>query len=115
MEKCQRSPEDVKKSGALTVQRMEPRAQVRGLLAFVSTSNDGKKRMQFVNQDFHAAINTRRGVFMNMRPAAQTESNFVGPPPKAAFYKEKLKPTADGGSMKNATSRLFVGAPVHRT
>jgi len=49
MEKCQRSPEDIKKYGPLTEEQMERRAKVPGLLALVSTTSDGKKRMEFVN------------------------------------------------------------------
>jgi len=60
MEKCQRSPEDIKKYGALTDEQMERRAKVRGLLALVSATSDGKKRMEFVNRDFNAAVNIRR-------------------------------------------------------
>jgi hypothetical protein len=48
MEKCQRSPEDIKKYGPLTEEQMERRAKVPGLLALVSTTSDGKKRMEFV-------------------------------------------------------------------
>jgi hypothetical protein len=44
MEKCQRSPGDIQKYGAVTEeQEMESRAQVRGLPALVSTSG-GEKR-----------------------------------------------------------------------
>jgi len=50
MEKCQRSPEDIAKYGALTEEQMERRAKVRGLLALVSTTTDGKKRMGLVNR-----------------------------------------------------------------
>jgi len=60
MEKCQRSPEDMKWYGPLTEEQMERRAKVRGLLALISTTSDGKKRMEFVNRDFNAAINVRK-------------------------------------------------------
>jgi len=60
MEKCQRSPEDMKRYGPLTEEQMERRAKVRGLLALISTTSDGKKRMEFVNRDFNAAINVRK-------------------------------------------------------
>jgi len=60
MEQCQRSPEDMKKYGPLTEEQMERRAKVRGLLALISTISDGKKRMEFVNRDFNAAINVRK-------------------------------------------------------
>jgi hypothetical protein len=60
MEQCQRSPEDMKWYGPLTEEQMERRAKVRGLLALISTTSDGKKRMEFVNRDFNAAINVRK-------------------------------------------------------
>jgi len=68
MEKCQRSPEDAKKYGPLTEEQMERRAKLRGLLALVSTTNDGKKRMEFANRDFNAAINIRRCAVLETRP-----------------------------------------------
>ena len=49
MEKCQSSPEEIAKYGSLTEEQMERRAKVPGLLALVSTTSDGKKRMEFVN------------------------------------------------------------------
>jgi len=49
MEKCQRSPEEIAKYGPLTEEQMERRAKVRGLLALVSTKNDRKKWIEFVN------------------------------------------------------------------
>jgi len=78
MEKCQRSPEDIKKYGPLTEEQMERRAKVRGLLALVSTTNDGKKRMEFVNLDFNAAINVRRCAVLESRPPEWTRKNFFG-------------------------------------
>jgi len=45
MEKCQRSPEEIAKNGALTEEQMERMEKVRGPLALVSTANDGKKRI----------------------------------------------------------------------
>jgi len=77
MEKCQRSPEDIEKYGPLTEEQMETRAKVRGLLALVSTTSDGKKRMEFVNRDFNAAINIRRCAVLESRPPALTRENFV--------------------------------------
>jgi len=67
MEKCQRSSEDIKKYGPLTEEQMERRAKVRGLLALVSTVS-GKKRIEFVNRDFTAAINRTRCAVMEGRP-----------------------------------------------
>jgi len=67
MEKCQRSPEDIAKYGRLTDEQMERRAKVRGLLALGSTINC-KKRMEFVNRDFNAAINIRRCAVLEKRP-----------------------------------------------
>jgi len=49
MEKCQSSPEEIAKYGSLTEEQMERRAKVPGLLALVSTTSDGRKRMEFVN------------------------------------------------------------------
>jgi len=60
MEKCQRSPEEIAKYGALTEEQMERRAKVLRQLALVSTTSDGKKRMDFVNRDFNSAINMRK-------------------------------------------------------
>jgi len=60
IEKCQRSPEDLKKYGPLTEEQMERRAKGRRLLALLCTTNDSKKRMEFVNRNFNAAINIRR-------------------------------------------------------
>jgi len=68
METCQRSPEDIKKHGPLTEEQMERRAKVRALLALVSTTNDSKKRMEFVNRDFIAAINVRKCAVLETRP-----------------------------------------------
>jgi len=67
IEECQRSPEDIKKYGRLAEEQMERRANVRGLLASVRTTN-GKKRMDFVNRDFNAAVNIRRCAVMERRP-----------------------------------------------
>jgi len=67
IEKCLRSPEDVKKYGPLTEEQTERRAKVRGLLALVSTTN-GKNRMEFVNRDFNAAMNIRRCAVLENRP-----------------------------------------------
>jgi len=68
METCQRSAEEIAKYGPLTEEQMKRRANVRGLLALVSTTNDGKKRMEFVNRDFNAAINIRRCAVLETRP-----------------------------------------------
>jgi len=68
MEKFQRSPEDMKKYGPLTEEQMESRAKVRGLGALVSTTTNGKKRMEFVNRDFNAAINIRRFAVLEKTP-----------------------------------------------
>jgi hypothetical protein len=48
-------------------EQMERRAKVRGLLALLSTSSDGKKRMEFVNRDINAAINIRRRAVLENR------------------------------------------------
>ena len=68
MEKCHRSPEDVKMYRTLTEERMERRANVRGLVALVRSTNDGKKCMEFVDRDLNAAINIRRCAVVEPRP-----------------------------------------------
>jgi len=68
MEKCQRSLDDTKKYRPLTEEQTERRAKVRGLLALVCTTNDGKKHMAFVNRDYNAAINTTRYAVMETSP-----------------------------------------------
>jgi len=91
MEKCQRSPEDIKKYGPLTEEQMERRAKVRGLLALVSTTSDGKKRMEFVNRDFDAAINIRKCAVLETRPPESTRMNFIGQPSKLELYEKNWK------------------------
>jgi len=86
MEKCQRSPEDIKKYGPLTEEQMERRAKVRRPLALVSTTNDGTKRMEFVNRDFNAAINIRRCAALETRPPELTRMNFIGQSLKVELY-----------------------------
>jgi hypothetical protein len=77
MEKCQQSPEDIKKYGPLTEEQMERKTKVRGLLALVSTTNNGKERMEFVNRDFNAAINIRRCPVMEKKdPQSRHEREF---------------------------------------
>jgi hypothetical protein len=105
MEKRQRSPEDIIKYGPLTEEQMERRAKVRGLLALVSTTNHGKKRMDFVNRDFNAAINIRRCAVLETRPPEWTRENFVGQPLKVELYKKKLKLVV-GGRSKQTRRRL---------
>jgi len=78
MEKCQRSPEDIKKYGPLTEEQMERRAKVRGLLALVSTTTNGKKCMEFVNRDFNAAIYRRRCAVLERRPPETTRADLWG-------------------------------------
>jgi hypothetical protein len=68
MEKCQRSPEEIAKYGPQTEKQMQRMAKVRGLLALVSTTSNDKKRMEFVNRDFNAAINIRRCAVLGNRP-----------------------------------------------
>jgi hypothetical protein len=90
MEKCRRSPEDIQKHVPLTEVQLERRAKVRGPLALVSTANDGKKRMECVNPDFNAAINTGKSAVLEKRPPEWTRGNFIGQPLKVALYKKKL-------------------------
>jgi len=100
MEKCQRSPEDTKKYGPLPEGQMERRAKVRGLLASVSTTSDGTKRMEFVNRDFNAAINIGRCAVLETRPPALTRGNFVGQPLKVELHEKKLEAVVGGRSKK---------------
>jgi len=107
MEKCQSSPEDIIKYGPLTEEQMERRAKVRRLLALVSTTSDGKKRMEFVNRDFDAAINIRRCAVLETRAPEWTRENFNGQPLKVELYKKKLKLVV-GGRSKQTRRRLHV-------
>jgi len=78
MEKCQRSPEEIAKYAPLTEERMERRANVRGLLALVSTTSNGMKRMEFVNRDFNAAISIRKyAVLENRTPELTREKTLL--------------------------------------
>jgi len=107
MEKYQWSPEDVKKYGALTEEQMESRAKVRGLLALLCTNKDGKKRMEFVNRDFNAAISIRRCAVVERRPPEWTRENFVAQSFKLELYEKKLEAVV-GGLSKKAGRRLHV-------
>jgi len=107
MEKCQRCPEDIKKYGPLTGEQMERRAKVRGLLALVNTASDGKKRMEFVNRDFNAAINLRKCAVLEKRPPELTRENVVRQPLKVELYAKKLEAVV-GGRSKKAGRRLNV-------
>jgi len=69
MEKCQRNPEEIANYGPLTEEQMERSAKVHGLLALVGTTNDGEKRMEFVNRGFNAAISISRCAVLEKRPA----------------------------------------------
>jgi len=89
MEKCQRSPEDIKKYGELIEERMERMAKVRGLLALVSTTN-GRNRVKFVNPDLNAPINIRCAV-MERRPPEWTRKNFVRESLKVELSEKNLK------------------------
>jgi len=107
IEKCQRSPEEIAKYGPLTEEPMEGRAKVRGLLALVSTTNDGKKRMEFVNRDFHAAINIRRYAVLENKPPEWTRRTFVGQPLKVELYEKKFEAVV-GSRSKKTGRRLHV-------
>jgi len=107
IEKCQRSPEEIAKYGPLTEEPMEGRAKVRGLLALVSTTNDGKKRMEFVNRDFHAAINIRRYAVLENKPPEWTRKTFVGQPLKVELYEKKFEAVV-GSRSKKTGRRLHV-------
>jgi hypothetical protein len=100
METCKQSHEGITKYGPLTEEQMERRAKVRGLGALVSTTTNGKKRMEFVNRDFDAAIYMRRYAVMERRPPELRRENFVGQPLKVELYEKKLKPVVGGRSKK---------------
>ena len=104
MEKRLRNPEDMKKYGLLTEEQMERRAKVRGLLALVSTTIDGKKRVEFVNRDFNAAINIKRCAVMETRPPALTRENFMGQPLKVEPYETKFEAEVRGRFKKTGRS-----------
>jgi hypothetical protein len=55
---------------------MKKMAKVRGLVALVSTTNDGKKRMEFVNRDFNAAIIIRRCAVMEKKTSTVDTLEF---------------------------------------
>jgi hypothetical protein len=121
MEKYQRSPEDVKKYGPLTEEQMKRRAKVRGLLALVSPTTNGKKHMEFVNRDFNAAINIRKCALLEKRPPQLSRENFLGQPLKVELYEKKLEAVLGGRFKKSEghlriCSRRFVwgarGAPL---
>jgi len=93
--------------GALTKEQVERRTKVRGLLALVSPTTNGKKRMQFVNRNFNAAINIRKCAVMERRPPELTREYFVGQPLKVGLYEKKLEPVV-GGRSKETGRRLYV-------
>jgi len=78
VEKCQRSPEDIKLYGPLKEEQMESRAKLRELLALVCTTNDGKKRIKFLYRDFKAAINMRTCAVLENRAPEWTGGNLWG-------------------------------------
>jgi len=79
---------------------MERMAKVRGLLVLVSTTIDGKKRMEFLNRDFIAAINIRKCAVLETRPPELTRGNFVGQSLKVEPYEKKVEAVVDGRSKK---------------
>jgi len=92
---------------------MERRAKVRGLLALVSTTNDSKKRMEFVNRDFNAAIDIRKCAVLEQRHPELTRGDFVGQPLKVELYEKKMEAVVGGRSKQtgrrlHASSRLLV-------
>jgi hypothetical protein len=107
MEKCQRSPEDIAKYEPLTEEQMERRAKIRGLLALVSASPNGTKRMEFVNRDFNAAIKIRRCAVLEKRPPALTRENFIEQSVQVELYERKLE-AVGGGRSKKARRHLHV-------
>jgi len=86
---------------------MERRAKVRGLLALVSTTPNGKKRMEFMNRDFNAAINIRKYALMENRPPELTRENFIEQSLNVELYEIKLEAVV-GGQYKKPRRRLHV-------
>jgi hypothetical protein len=84
---------------------MERMAKVRGLLALVSTNN-GEKRMEFVNRDFNTAINIRRCAVMEKKPPQLSRENFKGQPLKVGLYEKKLEAVVGGRSKKTGRHQL---------
>jgi len=70
---------------------MERRATVRGLLASVSSTSGGKKRMEFVNRDVNAAINIRRCAMLERRPPEWTRGYFVDNLSKCYYMRKNCK------------------------
>jgi hypothetical protein len=79
----------------------------------VSTTRTGKKRMEFVNRDFNAAINVRRCAVLETRTPELTREDFVGQPLKVELYEKKMEAVVGGRSKQtgrrlHASSRLLV-------
>ena len=96
MEKCHRRSEDIEKYGPLTEERMERRAKVRGLVAFLSR-NRGEKGVECANRDFNAAMYIRRCAVPEKRPEQLTRAIIVWQPLKIEVYSEHLKPIEGSG------------------
>jgi len=109
MEKCQRSPEDIKKYGELIEERMERMAKVRGLLALVSRTN-GRNRVKFVNPDLNAPINISCAV-MERRHPKWTRKNFVREFLKVELSEKKFE-VAMGGRSEKTGRRLHIRCRV---
>jgi len=93
---------------------MERMAKVRGLLVLVSTTIDGKKRMEFLNRDFIAAINIRKCAVLETRPPELTRGNFVGQSLKVEPYEKKVEAVVDGRSRKLRGVCTLVGGALSR-
>jgi len=86
---------------------MERRAKVRGLFALLSATSDGKKRMEFVNRDFNAAVNITRYAVLETRPPEQTRELFVEQSLKVELCEKKWEAVV-GGRSKKTGRRLHV-------
>jgi len=86
---------------------MDKRAKVRGLLALVSATSDGKKRMVLVNRDFNAATNVKRCTVTERRPPESTRENFVRQSLKVELYEKQLEAVV-GDRSEKAGRRLHV-------
>jgi len=107
METCQRSHEEIANYGPLMGEQMDKRAKVRGLLALVSATKDGKKRMVLVNRDFNAATNVKRCTVTERRPPESTRENFVRQSLKVELYEKQLEAVV-GDRSEKAGRRLHV-------
>jgi len=88
---------------------MERRAKVPGLLAIASITNEGEKRMGYVNRAFDAALNFRRSAVLEKIPPESTWENFDGQPLKLELYETRLDAGVGGRSKKTGGVCIAMG------